>query len=144
MRLYTIGFTRHTAEDFFTALQQAGVRRVVDIRLNNTSQLAGFAKAKDLEYFLRAIAAIEYIHLPLLAPTPDILAAYKKHKGAWDIYEQEFTALMAERGIEAITRAILRDQDSLLCSEPTPEQCHRRLVAEYLQQHWTDLEIVHL
>ena len=144
MRLFTIGFTQRSAEAFFTCLQQAGVRRIVDIRLNNTSQLAGFAKARDLEYLLRAICDIAYIHLPEFAPTADILDAYKKNKGRWDVYEQEFLSLINTRRIENTAQQLLQDGDCLLCSEPTADQCHRRLTAEYLQQHLDALEIRHL
>lgn len=144
MKLFTIGFTKRTAEDFFRTLQQAGVRRIVDIRLNNSSQLAAFAKARDLEYFLRAIANIEYVHMPLFAPTPEILDAFKKSKGSWETYERDFKALMEERRMGETAKEMLHDGDCLLCSEPTPEQCHRRLVAEQLLKHRESLEIVHL
>ena len=92
--IFTIGFTKKTAEEFFAKLQAAGVKRVIDIRLNNVSQLAGFSKKDDLRYFLRAIAGIDYLHVPELAPTQDILDAYKKHKGDWSVYETEFMKLM--------------------------------------------------
>jgi uncharacterized protein (DUF488 family) len=144
MKLFTIGFTKKTAEQFFLRLQQAGVRRVVDVRLNNTSQIAGFAKARDLKYFLRAIAGIDYIHLPEWAPTQDILDDFKKSKGAWIEYERRFRELMAQRRIEESASKTLLDGDCLLCSEHIPAQCHRRLVAEYLQARRGDLEIVHL
>ncbi len=144
MKLFTIGFTKRTAEDFFCTLQQAGIKRVVDIRLNNSSQLAAFAKSKDLEYFLRAIADIEYVHMPLFSPTPEILDAYKKNKGSWEVYERDFKALMEERHMGEIAKEMLREGDCLLCSEPTPEHCHRRLVAEHLLKHRKSLEVVHL
>ena len=144
MKLYTIGFTKKTAEEFFTRLTKAGVRRVADIRLNNTSQLAGFAKADDLKYFLKAIGKIDYIHLPVLAPTQDILDAFKKSKGKWEDYERQFTRLMDERKIEQAAPKELLDGACLLCSEDTPEHCHRRLVAERLRARWKDVEIIHL
>lgn len=144
LRLCTIGFTQKTARQFFTTLLEAGVRRVIDVRLNNVSQLAAFTKRADLEYFLRAIGQIDYLHLPIFAPTQDILDAYKKQKGDWAIYEEQFLALMAQRQVEAqISRATLRDA-CLLCSEPTPEHCHRRLVAEYLSGRLGGIEICHL
>ncbi len=144
INIYTIGFTHKSAEEFFTRLQGAGVRRVVDVRLNNSSQLAGFTKRSDLPYFLRAIAGIDYVHLSELAPAPEIFSAFKKAKGDWDVYEKQFLRLMAERRVEeVVTRDQLRD-GCLLCSEATPEHCHRRLVAEYLQSKWGDLRIVHL
>jgi uncharacterized protein (DUF488 family) len=142
--LYTIGFTRKSAETFFTRLIEAGVKRVVDIRLNNVSQLAGFTKKDDLAYFLRAIGGIDYRHLPLLAPTQEILDAYKKRKGDWAAYEEQFGRLMAERRIETALAPEELERACLLCSEPTPEHCHRRLVAEYLRARWTGVEIIHL
>jgi uncharacterized protein (DUF488 family) len=144
LRLFTIGFTHKSAEQFFTTLIDAGVRRVVDVRLNNVSQLAGFSKRADLPFFLRRIGDIGYVHRPELAPTQDILDAYKKRGGDWAHYERAFTALLAERRIEATVAPDLRDGDCLLCSEATPEQCHRRLVAEYLRDHWRSIDILHL
>ncbi len=144
MRLYTIGFTRTTAEAFFSRLSKAGVRRVMDVRLNNVSQLAGFAKKNDLAYFLKAICRIDYEHRPELAPTRDIMDEYKKHGGDWADYEQRFLELMARRRVEdALPRSSL-DRGCLLCSEDKPDHCHRRLVAEYLKDRWGGLHIVHL
>ena len=100
MKLFTIGFTKKTAEEFFTRLKEAGVGRLIDVRLNNRSQLAGFAKKDDLRYFLRAIDNIEYLHLPFLAATQDLLDVYKKRKGSWSEYEKAFVQLMASRGVE--------------------------------------------
>lgn len=144
IKLFTIGFTKKTAEQFFTLLKDAGVRRVLDVRLNNTSQLAGYSKKDDLAYFLRAIAGIGYVHLPDLAPTQDILTAFKKEKGDWAVYERLFLDLIGGRRIEATADRALFDGGCLLCSEDTPDECHRRLVAEYLREKWGDLEIVHL
>ena len=144
MKLFTIGFTKKSAEEFFTRLQAAGVQRVVDVRLNNTSQLAGFAKVRDLAYLLRATSGIDYVHMPDFAPTQEILDAYKKQKGSWDEYEPAFMALMVERGVRDGAGKTLRDGDCLLCSEVMPDQCHRRLVIEHLQQHDADIEVVHL
>ena len=144
MKLFTIGFTKKNAEDFFTRLQRAGVRRVVDIRLNNTSQLAGFAKADDLKYFLKAIANIDYVYMPELCPTQDILDAFKKSKGSWNDYTRSFKLLIEGRNISGTVPRELLDDGCLLCSEDTPEHCHRRLVAEYLRDRWDDVEIVHL
>lgn len=144
MRLLTIGFTKKSAETFFETLQKSGAKRVVDVRLNNVSQLAGFAKKQDLAYFLKKMCDIEYVHLPILAPTKDMLDRYKKMKGSWDDYEQDFLRLMKERKIEeAVSREMLAEA-CLLCSEDKPHHCHRRLVAEYLRQYWGDMEIVHL
>jgi uncharacterized protein (DUF488 family) len=144
MKLFTIGFTKKSAEEFFTRLKEAGVRRVVDVRLNNTSQIAGFAKARDLEFFLRAVAGIDYLHLPDLAPTQDILDDFVKAKGEWSEYERKFLELMETRRVADTLQGRLVDGDCLLCSEDTPEHCHRRLVAEHLREHWPDVEIVHL
>ena len=144
MRLFTIGFTKKSAEEFFTLLQKTGVRRIVDIRLNNTSQIAGFAKARDLEYFLRAINGIDYLHIPDFAPTQEILDNFKKNKGAWTDFESKFVDLMANRKIEEIAGNALREKDCLLCSEPTPEHCHRRLVAEHLQEKLGNIKVIHL
>ena len=144
MKVYTIGFTQKTAEQFFTKLRNAGVKRVVDVRLNNSGQLAGFSKRDDLIFFLRELCGIDYVHVPELAPTKDILDAYKKHKGPWAAYEQEFLALMETRRIdEAIARDVI-DQGCLLCSEHKPHHCHRRLVTEYLHRKWGGLETKHL
>jgi uncharacterized protein (DUF488 family) len=144
MKLFTIGFTKKSAEEFFSRLREAGVRRVVDVRLNNTSQIAGFAKARDLEFFLRAVAGIRYVHLPDLAPTQDILDDFIKAKGAWSEYARRFTELMKTRRVAETLHEELLDNDCLLCSEDTPEHCHRRLVAEHFREHWPDVEIVHL
>ena len=145
MRILTIGFTKTTAESFFSRLQEAGVRRVIDIRLKNTSHLAGFAKAEDLPFFLRAICGIDdYVHRPDLAPTEEIMDAFKKKKGAWEDYEAAFLPLLAERKIEETLTPEEVDGACLLCSEPTAEHCHRRLVAEYLRDRRGDVEIVHL
>ena len=145
MKLFTIGFTKKSAESFFTKLQRAGVRRLVDVRLNNVSQLAGFAKRDDLKYFVRAICDVDYVHIPELAPTQEMLDAYKKHRAAdWSWYEREFLDLMRTRRVESAVSRELLDRGCLLCSEDKPEHCHRRLVAEYLKQEWGDLEIEHI
>jgi uncharacterized protein (DUF488 family) len=144
MKIFTIGFTKKSAEEFFTRLREAGVRRVVDVRLNNTSQIAGFAKARDLEFFLRAVAGIGYLHLPDLAPTQDILDDFIKAKGAWSEYARRFTELMETRRVADTLQGRLLDGDCLLCSEDTPEHCHRRLVAEHLRERWANVEILHL
>jgi len=144
IELFTIGFTQKSAREFFTSLKDAGVRRVVDVRLNNSSQLAGFSKKEDMAYFLKEIAGIEYVHLPELAPTQDILDAYKKRKGDWGIYEKQFLELMARRQIEKTVRPDLLDHGCLLCSEHLPHHCHRRLVAEYLGAKWGGLKTKHL
>ncbi len=143
--LFTIGFARKSARDFFESLRKAGVRKVVDIRLNNVSQLAGFTKKHDLAYFLEAIAQIRYEHRPELAPTKEILDGYKKKRMTWPQYEELFNRLIAQRQIESLVRPEQLQGACLLCSEPTPEKCHRRLVAEYLRAKWGDtVRILHL
>lgn len=144
MRVFTIGFTRKSAEAFFTAIIGSGARRVVDVRLNNVSQLAGFSKRDDLRYFLRAIGGLDYVHRTDLAPTQDLLDEYRKRGGGWPAYEERFRALMRERKVEESVPRELIDDGCLLCSEETAQRCHRRLVAEYLRGRWGALEIVHL
>ena len=144
MRICTIGFTNKKAEDFFTRLQKSGVKRVVDVRLNNVSQLAGFSKREDLRYFLKAILGIEYVHLPMLAPTQDLLDAYKKKQCDWKAYEEKFLRLMQSRRIEDEIAPEVLTEGCLLCSEDKPHFCHRRLVAEYLRDHWDEVKIEHL
>jgi uncharacterized protein (DUF488 family) len=144
-KVSTIGFTKTSAEGFFERLLKAGVKKVVDVRLHNTSQLAGFAKADDLAYFLKKIGDIPYVHQPLLAPTDPMLKAYKKEKGDWREYEKRFLNLMAERQIEKCFKPEMLDGACFLCSEDTPHHCHRRLVCEYLNEKWDgELEVHHL
>lgn len=144
MNVFTIGFTKSSAESFFTRLDKAGVKRVIDVRLNNVSQLAGFAKRDDLRYFLKTICGIEYAHRSELAPTQELLDAYKKRKGQWSDYEERFLELMRTRRVEELVARDEMDGSCLLCSEDRPDRCHRRLVAAYLKSCWGDLEIVHL
>lgn len=146
MKLYTIGFTQKRAEVFFGLLQRNGIQRLVDIRLNPGGQLSGFAKQEDLPYFLSRLANdCQYIHLPELAPTREILEDYRKGL-SWSYYEQRFQALMDERRIpETLNQSDFQQQVScLLCSEAKPEKCHRRLVAERMAAFWPEFEIVHL
>jgi uncharacterized protein (DUF488 family) len=144
MKIFTIGFTKQSAESFFTKLQLPDVARVVDVRLNNVSQLAGFSKRDDLRYFLRAICRIDYVHLLELAPTQRILDEFKKRKGDWNLYERQFLELMAARQIERKVPRELLEGACLLCSEEKPSHCHRRLIAEYLRSKWGDVEIEHI
>jgi len=144
MKLFTIGFTKKTARRFFELLRGSGARRIVDVRLNNVSQLAGFAKKGDLAYFADAICGMDYVHLPALAPTQDMLDRYKKEGGDWSAYEREFLDLMKKRRTEDMVSKELLADGCLLCSEDKPLRCHRRLVAEYLKERWGDVDIVHL
>jgi len=146
MKVFTIGFTQKRAEEFFELLRANGVKRLVDIRLNPGGQLSGFAKQEDLPYFLSRLADnCQYIHLPELAPTKAILNDYRSG-GDWERYLARFEALMDQRRIpETLNRKDFERLDScLLCSEATPEKCHRRLVAERLKSNWVDVKIIHL
>jgi len=144
VEIYTVGFTQKKAQDFFDALRQAGIKRVVDVRLNNTSQLAAFAKKDDLAFFLKEICDAEYIHLRVLAPTKEIIDNFRETKD-WQEYERQFLAVMVERAVEdVVDRDLFAVPTVLLCSEADPDKCHRRLVAEYLRDRWGDIEITHL
>lgn len=143
IRVFTIGFTKKTAQYFFETLCKTNVKRVVDIRLTNASQLAGFAKKDDLRYFLKTICNIEYAHIPDLAPTKEILDEYKKN-GDWSLYNKEFLSLMSKRRVEERFSKKILNGDCLLCSEDTPDNCHRRLVAEYLNDKWGGIIITHI
>lgn len=147
MQVFTLGFTQRTAEDFFGALRQAGVRRLLDVRLGNVSQLSAFTKRDDLAFFLRELCGAEYVHEPLLAPTRDMRDAFKRDGGGWAEYERRFLDLLEQRMVEErLDPELFAGPTALLCSERTAEHCHRRLVLEYLQQRWkaVPLEIVHL
>jgi len=143
--LFTIGFTQKSAERFFALLQSSGVRTVVDTRLNNTGQLAGFAKRDDLRYFLDSIAHVSYVHWLESAPSEELLSAYKKKRITWDQYENEYRSLIAARKIEESDIAKSLDSACLLCSEAKPHRCHRRILAEYLADKYPDrFSIKHL
>ena len=156
IKLFTIGFTKKTAEEFFNLLTDAGVRRIVDVRLNNDGTLSGFTRQAHLPYLLCEIAGIEYEHRPDLAPDDKILSAWKLNASAkkagkkpitWQQYKARFARLIRKRKIETLVTPADMSRACLLCSEPTPENCHRRLVAEYLRDKWADrvkIEIVHL
>ena len=144
MNVFTIGFTRKPARRFFELVRESGAKRIVDVRLNNSSQLSGFAKKDDLAFFLAEICGVEYVHAPNLAPTPDMLKAYRKGQMDWATYERQFLDLMRERRIEeALPESLVADA-CLLCSEDLPHRCHRRLVVEYLRDHWGGMDIDHL
>lgn len=146
MKIYTIGYTKKSAEEFFDLLEEHGIERVLDVRLRNTSQLAGFSKKQDLEYFLNRLLGVEYDHVEYLAPTAEIRQAYQDSGEDWELYVKEFHGLLEERRVlEKLDRDFFAEKRCcLLCSEPTPDLCHRRLVAEYLQKSWPDVDVVHL
>ena len=143
-RIYTIGFTKKDAKTFFSLLRKNKIVRLIDIRLNNVSQLAGFTKKDDLKYFLKEICNIEYLHLSELAPTDDILKEYKKGDISWLEYEEQFNALLQKRKPEKSIGLDMLMDACLLCSESTADKCHRRLVAEYFKEVYKDIEIVHI
>jgi uncharacterized protein (DUF488 family) len=145
MKVYSIGFTKKTAAEFFTALRRAEIRRLLDVRLHNSSQLAGFSKRDDLAFFLKELCGATYLHEPLLTPTPDLLDGIRKKRIGWQEYEPRFLSLLAERAVERkVDRALFHIPTVLLCSEVTAARCHRRLVLEYLREKWGGLDIVHL
>lgn len=144
INLYTIGFTKKNAKTFFSKLRNAGITKLIDIRLNNVSQLAGFAKRDDLIFFLQELCDCGYKHMPDFAPSKEILDAYKKKQIDWDEYVRRFSKLIKDRKIEKKISPEELNNACFLCSEPTPEQCHRRLVSEYLQNHFDGIEIKHL
>ena len=144
MKLYTIGFTRKSAAQFFGLLRESGAKRVVDIRLRNTSGLAGWSKKSDLPWFLQELCGMGYVHLPRLSPTDALLDGYRKRDISWVEYEPIYHSIIERRLVRAaIPQDIIADS-CLLCSEDQPERCHRRLLAEHFQQHWGDVEIIHL
>ena len=144
IKLYTIGFTQKSAEEFFTMLKKAGVKTLIDVRLNNVRQLNGFTKKNDLKFFLKEILDVDYIHVPELAPTEDILVGYRKKQITWDQYVRQYEYLLKTRGLSSILADIDLDGACLLCSEPAADKCHRRLAAEYLQSHNSEISILHL
>ena len=145
MEIFTTGFTKKSAAEFFDNLRAAGIRRLVDVRLNNRSQLAGFTKQEDLRYFLKHICAADYRHELLLAPTPDLMDGYRNKTISWEQFEQRFISLLRQRQVElVIDRQLFELPTVLLCSEEKPDHCHRRLVAEYLSTAWGGITITHL
>lgn len=144
IKLYTIGFTEKTAEEFFSLLKKAGIKKILDARLNNVSQLAGFAKGRDLKFFLKEILDAKYDHDKNLAPTKDLLKKYRDEKISWKEYEVEYTELLSKRNVLKKIDFEGLDGSCLLCSEHEPDMCHRRLLAEYLKKANSEIEIIHL
>lgn len=144
-RILSIGFTGKNAERFFTLLKEKKVKTLFDVRLQNTSQLAGFAKRDDLKYFLKNICEIDYIEVPELYPEATILRDYRNKAVSWDYYEAKYLELISKRSVERVLSPSLLDQGCLLCSEHKPHQCHRRLAIEYLKSRWAkNFKIEHL
>ena len=149
MNLYTIGFTKKSAREFFDVLlRPSGARRVVDVRARPSSQLSGFAKVGktdgDLQFLLRRLCDMDYVHVPELAPSIRLLGEYRAKELSWDAYSEQYIKGLAEQKVEDRLDRDIFNEGVLLCSEASPERCHRRLAAEYLQQHWGDVEIIHL
>jgi|ERR1700686_3470104 len=145
MEIYTIGFVKKTAQQFFDALGEARIQCLIDVRLNNTSQLAGFTKREDLAYFLKRICQADYRHELALAPTADLLSAYRKKRLTWTEYEMKFMELLSQRKVEEkIDPATFSVRTVLLCSEALPAHCHRRLVVDYLSSKWPSVRPIHL
>ena len=144
MELFTIGFAGKSAEAFFTSLVKHGVKKVIDIRLSNVSQLAGFTKKNDLKYFLKVIAKIEYEYVPLLAATKELMDGYRHGKIPWETYETAYRKLLEERQVEKLLKPEDFDRGCLLCSEEKPDHCHRRLAAEWLKGKWEGVEVKHI
>lgn len=141
MNTFTIGFTKKSASSFFNLIKKSGSNKLLDVRLNNASQLAGFAKKDDLKFFLQELCNASYIHIPDLAPTPEILSDYQKKKITWEKYEDLFLDLMARRRVENFATSELFENSCLLCSEHEPHFCHRRLVTEYINKN-TNLNLI--
>lgn len=149
MKIYTIGFTKKSASRFFEGLlEPSGAKRLIDVRIHRSSQLSGFAKAGkdggDLPFLLRRICAMDYMYLPELAPSAELLSEYRAGGQSWSAYEQRYVALLDARGVGAALERCLLADSVLLCSEHEPEHCHRRLAAEYFQHRWGGIEIIHL
>jgi uncharacterized protein (DUF488 family) len=144
IKLYTIGFTGKPAESFFDLLNKSEINKIIDTRINNVSQLSGFAKGADLKFFANKIGGMSYEHNIDLAPTKDLLSNYRDKKITWSQYEIEYLNLLDIRKIGKKIEIEKLHKNCLLCSEHTPEKCHRRLLAEYLKVINTDVEIIHL
>jgi len=144
IKLYTIGFTKKSAKQFFELLKKNGIKKIIDIRINNSSQLAGFAKGADLEYFAKEIANIGYSHFTDFAPTKELLSDYQNKKVDWVGYQKIFRQLIEKRNIDKKYNIKDFDNACFLCSEELPTQCHRKLLVEYFKEKKSDILIVHL
>ncbi len=144
MNIFTIGFTKKSAEEFFETLKKNKVKKVIDIRLNNKSQLAGFAKGRDLKYLLKEIADIEYLYKPEYAPSKELLKGYRNKEISWEEYEKIYIEILNSRKIMDDIEWEKIEEVCFLCSEKLPNKCHRRLIAEYLKKFNNDIKINHL
>jgi uncharacterized protein (DUF488 family) len=145
MNVFTIGFTRTNAARFFGALREAGIQQLLDVRLKNSSQLAGFSRHDDLPFFLEELCRATYMHMPILAPSAELLSDYRARRIGWLDYERRFGDLLKQRQIDStLDPSLFEPRTVLLCTEPAADHCHRRLVLEYLQQQWGGIEIVNL
>jgi uncharacterized protein (DUF488 family) len=145
VEIYTIGFTKKSARRFFEQLRQAGIRKLIDVRISNTSQLAGFTRRDDLAYFTDSILGATYVHEPKLAPTPELLRSYRKREIDWGEFESQFLKLLSDRKVEVLlSEEFFSGPSVLLCSEPTADRCHRRLILEYLGRRWQRITAIHL
>jgi uncharacterized protein (DUF488 family) len=144
IKIFTIGYAGKNARQFFSILKQTRIRKVIDVRLYNTSQLAGFSKKQDVDYFLQAIVGAEYVHMPIMAPTKQLLNDYKKRLISWQQYEAQFKSIIAQRRIDKHIMPQDIDMSCFLCSEATADNCHRKLVVEYLAGLWPNISIIHL
>lgn len=145
MKIYSIGFTQKGAQQFFSLIKENHIARVIDVRLNNTSQLSGFAKRDDLDYFLGELCDAQYLHLEQLAPTRELLSSYQKKLISWKVYKDNFIRLLTDRQVEKSLDKSQLANSCLLCSEHHHHLCHRTLVIDYLQRHWTEeIEVIHL
>lgn len=145
IEIYTIGFTKKGAEKFFELLRDASITSLIDTRIRNRSQLSGFAKRDDLIFFLDELLDAGYIHDTDLAPTKELLDEWRNDEISWSTYEDRFEELMTEREIETkLDKSMFADPTVLLCSEHKPDHCHRRLIVEYLDKKWGNVNAVHL
>lgn len=146
MKIFTMGFTQKNAEQFFGLISKNEIELLIDVRLNNQSQLAGFTKGRDLQFFLENLCKCKYEHNIIFAPTKEILNSYKKQQISWGDYVVQYNALLEKRNVENIfmRKYIEYNRVLLLCSEPTAENCHRRLLAERLKNYIPEIEITHI
>lgn len=144
MRIYTLGFTKKSAQEFFGTLKRNNIEQIVDVRLNNISQLAGFTKKDNLQYFLRELCGVHYYHFEFLAPTKEIRHNYAKTRD-WDSYAREYIGLLESRSVlDKLDKSFFDRKTCFLCSEASPDHCHRRLLTQYLEEHWGNIEVLHL